>query len=449
MRLPSTLLRLRNLRLALASALLSGLVFAGAAPPAAHAGVALGKPQAYAEEGVISAGSPATFKASVKFSPPAKGHGENEDPWVSFKWNFGDGTPVQGGGYFSSGKGTDSVQHTFANPGTYTVICVAGHGATFFGYKYSATKSIKVTVACAGTDPGTVCRTGTWDAFTGTWTIENPGQMPADTVVTLTEAGKKVTGTISFTSAPRGKLIQLPVKGTPKFKATVSDGGQRLETLVLNGKAKADGVMWDYGIALDVSPFHGLSNTGTGLVAYRHIVVGVADLSEVDENGKPLPVLHSVGRCGLAARSTGVEATVCCGISSSVRFPNKAKPLQTVTFIVDITNTGLACLPAERIGVDVQLQGATMSEDAIQLERFFAHATTATNFVGVLGPLGDGQGQRNGHALLVIRAKVDASANEVECLVHLTDLSPVDDREFAALTLPPDRKVCLVVDQGD
>jgi PKD repeat protein len=82
------------------------------------------------------AGKPVTFTATA--TAPAG------DPVTKWKWNFGDGTPVQ--------ETTEStVTHTFQNPGTYTVSVQAQNSAG-----WSAARSIQIVVHPAGVEFGAI-----------------------------------------------------------------------------------------------------------------------------------------------------------------------------------------------------------------------------------------------------------------------------------------------------
>jgi len=80
------------------------------------------------------AGQPVTFTATA--TAPAG------DPVTKWKWNFGDGTPVQ--------ETTEStITHTFQNPGIYTVSVQAQNSAG-----WSAARSIQIVVHPAGVEFG-------------------------------------------------------------------------------------------------------------------------------------------------------------------------------------------------------------------------------------------------------------------------------------------------------
>ena len=80
------------------------------------------------------AGKPVTFTATA--TAPAG------DPVTKWKWNFGDGTPVQ--------ETTEStITHTFQNPGIYTVSVQAQNNAG-----WSAARSIQIVVHPAGVEFG-------------------------------------------------------------------------------------------------------------------------------------------------------------------------------------------------------------------------------------------------------------------------------------------------------
>ena len=80
------------------------------------------------------AGKPVTFTATA--TAPAG------DPVTKWKWNFGDGTPVQ--------ETTEStITHTFQNPGIYTVSVQAQNSAG-----WSAARSIQIVVHPAGVEFG-------------------------------------------------------------------------------------------------------------------------------------------------------------------------------------------------------------------------------------------------------------------------------------------------------
>lgn len=82
------------------------------------------------------AGKPVTFTATA--TAPAG------DPVTKWKWNFGDGTPVQ--------ETTEStITHTFQNPGTYTVSVQAQNSAG-----WSAARSIQIVVHPAGVEFGAI-----------------------------------------------------------------------------------------------------------------------------------------------------------------------------------------------------------------------------------------------------------------------------------------------------
>ena len=104
------------------------LALASAVP--AFAGVSIGKPTFDpAPNEIVNAGAPVQFSVTGSHKSTESG----ETPWITFVWNFGDGTPIRSQRYDGAGNHTDTVSHTFAQAGIYKVTVTGGHGFDLFG----------------------------------------------------------------------------------------------------------------------------------------------------------------------------------------------------------------------------------------------------------------------------------------------------------------------------
>jgi hypothetical protein len=443
----SILARLSPRRARLALAALFAAVGLGLVPgPDALAGVTISGAGVDVSAGPAVAGTPTTFKATAKFTAPSKGHGENEDPWVRTRWSFGDGSPVQNGGYGASGKLSDTIQHTFANPGTYTVVVTAGHGQTFLGFKYFTSKKFKVSVGCPGTDLGAKCPPGQFTPFTGIWTggVFDP-QLPQSgfhdnfAVCTFEQDGEKVIGTLSYRGLS-GNQVTIDVEGSPTYKRFA--GGK--EALELRGKTKVDGEKVEYAIQLKVDTAAGRASSPNSQ-AYRRLALL---LQPAPDTPVGLAKALLAGAFDLDTRLDDLDTDICMTLGASVPVGKTAKPGQSITFVVSVQATGPASIPAERVGVSVQITGATINPEQLASQRMVSGSATGSSAVGLLGALGGGAGQKNARAKFIVTADVDDDASKVECLVHLTPELGGPDVKFGNIRAGPDRKMCIAVDQS-
>lgn len=127
--------------------------------------------------------------------------GTNEEPFLTYSWDFGDGTPSASGGA--------SVNHTYASPGTY----------------------VATLTAC---DPENACASDTADVVVSqratTTTYTGPNQSNSSKTVTLS-----ATVVDDLGQAVAGRTVQFTL-GSQSISATTNSSGVATATLKLNQK---------------------------------------------------------------------------------------------------------------------------------------------------------------------------------------------------------------------
>jgi hypothetical protein len=157
--------------------------------------------------------------------------GTDEQPFLTYRWNFGDGSPSASGG--------PNVNHTYALPGTYT--------ATF--------------QAC---DPENACNTDTTQVVVGkrssTTTYTGPNQSAPSKYITLS-----ATVVDDLNQAVAGRVVSFTL-GTQSISATTSSSGVASATIKLNQKHGT------YTVTATFSP--PLSDKYTGSTDSQTFVIG-------------------------------------------------------------------------------------------------------------------------------------------------------------------------------
>jgi PKD repeat protein len=167
-------------------------------PPVANAG-----PNMSSEWGV-----PVTLNGS------AVDPGTNEQPFLTYNWSFGDGSPSASGGA--------SVTHTYAAPGTYTGTFTAYDPENACG---SSTTQVVVskratTTSYTGPNKSTPSKNVTLSATV----IDDKGQPVAGRLVTFTLGSQSISATTSSSGVASATLKLNQKKGTYTVTATFAPG---------------------------------------------------------------------------------------------------------------------------------------------------------------------------------------------------------------------------------
>lgn len=406
---------------ALATALLAS------ADPAIAAGISLGKividPS---PSSVVAAGVPVQFTITGSFKPPEK----DEEPWIRFVWNFGDGTPVeQSAMLFGAGPQTHTITHTFANGGAFDVTVTGGHGFDFFGFKFFRDKTETVQVACAGADPGPKkCAKGAFGPFAGVWNAEAGGALQGS-ALTLEQIGDKVLGFLEYDGL-RGIKVTLPIEGKMKY-AVEND----VESLIVKFKAKhtietAKGKTKGRLVMRIPEDF---------VIAYRDVGLELTAAPALAATPGP----SNVGSVGyrLKEPSDDTTATLCATIGAGKKI---AKPGQLLVFAVDVQNEGAASLPAFRTAMDLLVAGGTLESSPLLDRAELRDTATATSLKLRLAPLGAGKGQKNARAQALFVVRPAPGATQVTVDASVFDADPASDVPFLVAP-PPLRRLCVPV----
>ncbi len=139
-------------------ALLGGAALVAGTPEEASAGMSFLDPPPKADdppEGQEEwiAGQEIPFHATARFAPPK---GEDDDnPWLAFDWQWGDGTSERSGFNYGAGPQQDDRPHTYSQAavlapeskgGQFVAKCTAFHGFKGEGFKFQNVRTVKVSV---------------------------------------------------------------------------------------------------------------------------------------------------------------------------------------------------------------------------------------------------------------------------------------------------------------
>lgn len=397
------------------STIVCALVLASAVP--ASAGIAVGKPTFDpAPNQIVTAGAPVNFSVSGSFKPPDP----SGSPWITFVWNFGDGSPTRTRRYDGAGVQTDAFQHTFAQGGIYTVTVTGGHGFDFFGFKFSKTKKFQVAVGCPGADAGPKkCAKGTFAPFAGTWRSPTGGAFES-TDLLLEQVGTKVIGVATLNLPNR----EVPVTINGKVSSTVDSGGQD----ALQVKFKDTIALG--AVPLAVKGRLVMSAAASSERAYRTITLTLTQKDGQEIKGSFLLV-----------ESGDKTAKLCTTVGAGKR---KAKPDDLITFAVAVQNEGIASVPAYFSGWDISVSGGTIEDFAAVERGGIRDGNTPSQVTIDFASLGAGKGQNNARAFAFLFVRPNPGSG----LVTLDATTFVRETPPDTLTVvqpPPLRRVCVPI----
>ncbi len=410
-----------------ASALVLAAVLGTAA--SAAAGISIGTPSVDPEPAVkVVAGVPVKLLATGSFKPPDP----DGSPWITFVWNFGDGTPTVSKRYDGAGAHTDVVTHTFPQGGLYKVTVTGGHGFDFFGFRFVKTKTIKVRVECAGSAPGPKkCAKGTFNPFVGVWAAELLSEL-SGAILQLDQLDDVVFGALEYQGRD-GIEVLLPIKGKPKFKAVELPFGGKVDALVVKFKA-AHSVETPNGETKGrlIMPLR-----GDEPATYRELIVELEGAPALAPTPGPS---NAGGVMTLAVRGDDMQARLCSTVGAGKR---KAKPGDLVVFAVDVQNEGVGSLGARQVALDVDVEGGTIEDFA--LERAVVNASAPKALLTDLDALGAGKGQKHARAQALVAVRVAEGAREVVLDALPFHNLQVDDDPFTSIVDGERRRVCVPV----
>lgn len=391
-------------------------VLDSAAPAAA--GISLGTPSVDTEPNLKAvAGVPVKFLVTGSFKPPD----EDGSPWITFVWNFGDGTPTVSKRFDGEGAHTHELTHTFPQGGLYTVTVTGGHGFAFLGFRFEKKKKIKVQVECAGSAPSPKkCAKGTFSPFKGAW-IPIPNSSVTNAVLELEHLDNKVIG--AFTYQGQAGNVTIPIVG--KMKHKVGDPLLGPDKEVLTVKFKSEPTTGRL-----VMPIGNLD------VAYRDVVIELFNAPPALQTGSSSIGIEMV----LVQRTSETDAKLCTTVGAGKK---KAKPGDLLFFGVGVQNEGVASLPSERVILSVQVTGGTIEDTVVDRAEVDADQGPSGRSM-FLHSLGAGKGQKNAQAEAFIGVRVAPGAREVAIDVQATD-NPTQPDEFGTVMRPPDRRICVPV----
>jgi hypothetical protein len=427
----------RRLLARILAAAAAALVLAVASATDVLAGgtVSVGKPIADPSPNtVIVEGAQVTFRCSGAFRP----FDEDEESWVGFSWDFGDGSVLRGGQYSGGGTKTDARSHTYLAAGDYVVRCTAFHGFTLTGFKFSKSRTLRIKVLCEGTATGPrSCGRGTFDSFSGLYSCPTfTQQFGREIIVDMTQTGSSVKGNLGYLG-----LSGSPV-GITFDDRNIASGGGTIDSVL----ADAPGTHNRPGERpARVKLF--LVNAEDSVEAYRKLVLSVEGSPDLRSDDRGTAVGWS-GTLQLEYRDTVQRtSTICTTLSPKLR---QVAPGGRLVFAVTAENQGLAGVPAERLVVEVTVENATLLAEGVATKRVVREEFDATTAFLTLGALGEGPGRRSAQAGAVVPVEVPANAvGEVTCRVRVLDGAIEDESTFAPrkyfVNLPPDRFVCVPI----
>ena len=392
------------------------LALASAVP--AFAGVSIGKPTFDpAPNEIVNAGAPVQFSVTGSHKSTESG----ETPWITFVWNFGDGTPIRSQRYDGAGNHTDTVSHTFAQAGIYKVTVTGGHGFDLFGFKFFKTKTIEVAVGCPGADAGPKkCAKGEFTPFEGTW--HPPGGSPFEgTDLVLSQIGNKVLGTVALQLS--GQDYPIAING-------------KVSSTVLPGDEEALQVKFKDSIAFGPTPTKvkgrlTMSIASGSEQSYRFLTLTLS----FAEQGEIKGTFAMVDRADKTA-------TLCTAVGGGKR---KAGPDDLIAFVIGAQNEGKASAPAYFAGWQVSVSGGTIEDFAVERGGVRSGNTPSSMTID-FATLGAGKGQNNARAFAFLFVRPNPNSS----LVTLDTTTFADDTPSDNLTVvepPPLRRVCVPIVQ--
>jgi hypothetical protein len=379
----------------------------------------------------IAAGAPVVFTATGSISP----HAGESTSWLVFKWDFGDGATAESGTLFGSESIGHLITNVFIVPGVYTVRCTAGHGPENGGrFKFEKSKTLKVTVSCAETALGPKqCGPVAFKPFTGTWSY-NGNERDIGTL-TLVDGDRGVTGTLfvsQYHIVDGYKSSNWTVDGSGvTFKSGRDDEGQfhRWVSLVA-----------------DLKPAGGAAATAPKSAKARPPQILLQLRYDEDTNDYRLAygaiqtaTGFTRGAFRLDERLTDRKATICTQLNAGRK---KTRPGGLLAFTVAVQNEGPACLPTGRIGLAIEVEGATIIEQSIQHTRLSTAGSDERHLIATLFSLGKGK-KADGRAALAFVVQTDDDAGEVKCRVQ-TIANGADP--YADIVVPTERVICVPVE---
>jgi hypothetical protein len=374
--------------------------------------------------GPPAVGSPVTIDMSAVF----RGDDDQDDAWMVFIVNFGGSvvaSPRQDGEVGQTFEA--SATHTFDEPGTYAVKCGAYHGSDFFGYKFSRTKTIYVTVACAGFDPGPKkCEKAAFSPFTGTWAWNaeaEPTDFRGTITLVQTPGTKSASGTVTIRNEDSDVLFEHPVSGPVeptraqssigtvdalRFKAKIrTPEGKKTLTFVLITHAQASDAYFASNILIEDTPYF---------------------------PGGPVNI-NSLTRD--AHRTTSICTTLAAG-------KKKVKAGSLLAVTCALQSEGPVCLPAGAISSVIDVEGGTIVEQSVAAVRCGGNVPSDTELHLSFHALGAGKSSATGRGGVAFAVLVDDDATEVRITFSVArSTTPA----AADVTTPPDRVICVAVEQ--
>lgn len=406
------------------AALLFGAAGAGLAP-SAHAADAPNPIRGFSAS-LRATGAPPAVGAVLTFDAQAQfqGNDEQTDPWMVFIFNFGGSiksVPKQEGDNGDTFRG--SVTHTFDEPGTYAVKIGAYHGNDLFGYKYSRTKTIYVTVACAGYDPGPKkCEKAAFSPMTGTWLWDYDGFRGELTLTqaagTKTASGnvtvKNENGDVLFASACAGPVE--PTRYTTlagpgdalRFKAKMrTPEGKKTLTFILFTHSHATDAYFTGNVLIEGTPYfsEGPVNVGTFL------------------------------------RETERQAVLCTTLAAGKK---KVKPGSLLAVTCVVQNSGPMSVPAGAVDGFVDVEGGTIVENLIGPVRCAGVVPSDSELQLAFLAMGAGKTTTLARAGVGFAVLVDDDATEVR--ITFSVAAPYAPN-ITQVAVPPDRVICVAVEQ--
>lgn len=391
-------------------------VLGGAA--SASAGIYVGSPSVDPEPNLKAvAGVPVKFLVTGSFKPPD----ESGSPWITFVWNFGDGTPTVSKRFDGEGAHTHELTHTFPQGGVYTVTVTGGHGFAFLGFRFEKTKKLKVQVECAGSAPSPKkCAKGTFSPFKGAW-VPVANSAVSNAILELEHLDNKVIGVFGYQG--QSGNVAIPIVGKMKHKIGDPLVGPNAEVLTVKFKS-------EQMTGRLVMPIGDLS------VAYRDVFVELSNAPPTLQTGASNFAVEML----LAQRTSETDAQLCTTVAAGKK---KAKPGDLLYFGVGVQNEGVASLPSSRTILSVQVTGGTIEDTVVDRVATDSDQGPFGRLM-LLGPLGAGKGQKNAQAEAFIGVRVAPGAKEVAIDVQATDNPTLPD-EFGTVKPPPDRRICVPV----
>lgn len=396
------------------SILVCTLVLASAVP--AIAGVSVGKPTFDpAPNPNVNAGAPVQFSVSGSQTSAEAG----ETPWITFVWNFGDGTPTHSQRYDGAGTHTDTVSHTFAQAGIYTVMVTGGHGFDFFGFKFFKTKTIQVAVGCPGADAGPKkCAKGEFTPFEGTWQASNGSGFDGTDMV-LTQIGNKVFGTATLRLNEQDYPIAINGK---------------VSSLALDGGGEALQVKFKDSVAFGPTPTKVKGQLVMSVASDSTLSYRIVGLSLTPKGGTKITATFTL------VDRADKTATLCTSVGGGKR---AASPDDLIAFVIAAQNEGKASAPAYFAGWQVSVSGGTIEDFAVERGGVRSGNTPSSMTID-FAALGAGKGQTNARAFAFLFVRPNPGSSLVTLdTTTFADATPTDT--LTVVQPAPLRRVCVPI----